>query len=492
MRKEKFLKRRFLVAALVFVGCFGIAASGALAKVLPGATVEERAINGAKEYIKKHKLKEPTLTVMQNALFKNAQPKYDKQWEALTGVKIKAIPYGYTDIPSKIMAEAVAKTGQWDIFNHFPYSVPDAVGAGVMEPLDKYAEKGKPDFSTISPSLRAQQWYNGKLYFLLLDGDHIILLLRKDIMELAKDDYKAKFGKECGCPETLAELEQMAAYFHTKAGETRWGVKFEKPLYGAVAYRSMNFAYRHFPAYFGELLFDKDMNPRINTPRGVQAIADFCSIVKYMPEDVMGWATPQIYPFWASGQAFSAMTFPSLYGAGQKNPKTVVKDKQIACLFPGVKIKGKLVRRVPQAAGAGWAVSRYSKHPELAYYFIQWLTAPTKGDEIIADPKGFWDPMRESNRTNKAILDKFSKHFVEVTLDNAKYVTSLIMLEGNYEYYNVMDKNLTLVMQGNISPEEAAKRIEKGWNKITEDIGRRRQIKAWRKGVESGAYIDKF
>ncbi len=63
---------------------------------------------------------------------------------------------------------------------------------------------------------------------------------------------------------------------------------------------------------------------------------------------------------------------------------------------------------------------------------------------------------------------------------------------GNYEYYNVLDKNLTMVMQGNITAEEAAKRIEKGWNKITEDIGRDNRIKAWRAGVEKGAYIDKF
>jgi multiple sugar transport system substrate-binding protein len=492
MRKEKFLKRRFLVTALVLAGCFGLAASGALAKVLPGATVEERAINGAKMYIEKNKLKEPTLTVLQNALFKNAQPKYDRQWEELTGVKIKSIPYGYTDIPSKIMAEAVAKTGQWDVFNHFPYSVPNAAGAGVMEPLDKYAKKGKPDFSGIATGLRGQQWYNGKLYFLLLDGDHLTLVLRKDIMDLAKDDYKAKFGKECDCPETMAEWEQMATYFHTKAGETRWGVKFDKPLYGALAYRSMNFSYRHFPAYFGGLLFDKDMNPQINTPRGIQAIKGFASIVKYMPEDVQGWATPQIYPFWRSGQAFSVMSFPSIVGSGNKSPDSVIKGKQLTCPMPGVMVGGKLVRRSPQAAGAGWAVSHYSKHPELAYYYIQWLTGPTKGDEIIADPKGFWDPLRESNRTNKAVLDKHTKELVEVTLENAKVATSLIMLEGNYEYYNVMDKNLALVMQGNISAEEAAKRIEEGWNKITEDIGRRTQIKAWRKGVESGAYIDKF
>jgi hypothetical protein len=56
----------------------------------------------------------------------------------------------------------------------------------------------------------------------------------------------------------------------------------------------------------------------------------------------------------------------------------------------------------------------------------------------------------------------------------------------------VLDKNLTLVMQGNISAEEAAKRIEKGWNEVTDDIGRKEQIEAWRKSVNNGAYITKF
>jgi multiple sugar transport system substrate-binding protein len=137
-------------------------------------------------------------------------------------------------------------------------------------------------------------------------------------------------------------------------------------------------------------------------------------------------------------------------------------------------------------------VSRYSKHPELAYYFLQWLTGPTKGDEAIADGKGFWDPMRRSNLTNPAIIDKFGKQFLETTMENAKYATSLLMLEGNEEYFNILDKNLALVMQGNATAEEAAANIEAGWNNVTEDIGRKNQIRAWRSGVESGAYIDKF
>lgn len=464
------------------------------AQVLPGATVEERAINGAKEYIKKNTLKDPSLTMLMISLFKNAMPTFAKQWEELTGVKMKLVEARYMDIPAKIMAEGVAKSGEYDIFNQFPYVVPDAAGAGVIMPLDAYAASGQPDFSSIEPPLRAQQTYNGKLYFFLLDGEHLILVLRKDLLELpgAKEAFQARYGWEAGCPETMTQWEQLADFFHTRKGQTRWGKTFEQEIYGAMGYRSINFSYRHFPAYFGGLLFDKDMQPRISTPQGLRAIQQFTSIVKYMPPDIQGWGTPQIYPFWASGQAFSVMSFPSIVGYGNANAESKIKGQQLSCLIPGVQIDGKVVRRSPQAAGTGYMISRYSKHPELAYYFLQWLTGPTKGDEAIAYPQGFWEPMRLSNLTNEAVLAKFGQQFVEVTLENTRYATSLLMLPGNAEYFNVLDTHLALVMQGNLSPEEAAKKIEAGWNKVTDDVGRQEQIQLWRSGVGSGAYMDKF
>jgi multiple sugar transport system substrate-binding protein len=487
------MKHLRIVAGIVVL-CLGLAVSPGWAQQLPGATVEERAINGAKEYIKKHNLKEPSLTMLMISLFTNSMPTYAKQWEELTGVKMTFVEYGYTDIPAKMMAEAVAKTGQYDIFNQFPYVVPDAAGAGVIIPLDTFAQRGQPDFSTIEPALRAQQTYNGKFYLFLLDGDHLILVLRRDILDLpeVQAEFKARYGRAPGCPETMAQWEQMAEFFHTKKGQARWGKTFEQDLFGAMGYRAINFSYRHFPAYFGGLLFDKDMHPRINTPHGIQTIKAFTSIVKYMPPDIQGWGTPQIYPFWASGQAFSVMSFPSIVGYGNANPESKIKGQQLNCIIPGVQVDGKLVRRSPQAAGTGYMVSRYSKHPELAYYFLQWFTGPTKGDEAIADPKGYWDPMRGSNLQHEGIIAKFGKQFVETTLENTKYATSLLMLPGNEEYFNVLDKNLALVMQGNLSAEDAAKKIEEGWNKVTDDVGRKEQIKTWRSGVESGAYIDKF
>ncbi len=487
------MPRVWLIVLMVLVGG-SLGVTPARAEVLPGATVEERAVNGAKEYLKNNNLKNPALTMLMISLFKNAMPTFTKQWEDLTGVKMKFVEYGYTDIPAKIMAEAVAKTGEYDIFNQFPSVVPDAVGAGVLIPLDEYAAKGQPDFSSMEEPLRAQQMYNGKFYFSLLDGDHLLLLLRKDLLELpgVKEEFQTKYGWEPGCPETVQHWEQLAEFFHTKKGQTRWGKTFDRDLYGALGYRSLNFSSRQFPVYFGGLWFDKDMKPRINTPQGIQAIKQFASIVKYMPPDIQGWGTPQIYPFWASGQAFSVMAFPSIVGFGNANSESKVKGQQLSCLIPGVQVSGKLVRRSPQAAGTGYMISRYSKHPELAYYFLQWLTGPTKGDEAIAHPQGFWDPMRNSNRTHEGILAKFGQQFVEVTLENTKHVTSLLMLPGNEEYFNVFDKNLALVMQGNTTAEEAAKRIEEEWNKVTDDVGRQEQITLWRNGVESGIYLDKF
>lgn len=146
----------------------------------------------------------------------------------------------------------------------------------------------------------------------------------------------------------MADWEEQAKFFHTKASETRWGITFEQPLYGAMGYRSVNFTHRHFPAYFGGLLFDADMKPKINTPQRIAANKALSSIVQYMPEDIQGWGTPQIYPFWGSGQAYSVMSLPSIFGFGNANPNSKVKGKQLPCVIPATTAGGEPVRRAAE------------------------------------------------------------------------------------------------------------------------------------------------
>ena len=181
----------------------------------------------------------------------------------------------------------------------------------------------KPDFSGIADGLKFQQYYDGKLYVMVNDGDHLLMVLRKDLVEnpQANAEYKAKHGKDLGCPDTVAEWAQQAAFFQTKEGDTRWGIKFDKGLSGGLGYRSVNFSYRHFPLYMKGLLFDKDMKPRITTPDGIQAIKDFAAAVELHAQGHPGLGhAADLSVTGAAGQPTPPCRFPPSSGSARATP----------------------------------------------------------------------------------------------------------------------------------------------------------------------------
>src|SRR3546814_9627559 len=155
------MKRTFATAtALSFAGTLGLLCAGtASAQDDP---VAQRAIDGARAYVEENGLENPSIDILLNSLYRNSLPDFGARWKELTGVEIVSEPLGYTDIPSKVMGECVAKTGAFDIFNDFPYTQPDAASCGVLQPLDEYAEKYKPNFEGIPAAFVAQQYYNGE------------------------------------------------------------------------------------------------------------------------------------------------------------------------------------------------------------------------------------------------------------------------------------------------------------------------------------------
>lgn len=458
------------------------------------AGVADRAVQGAKAYLKKIGVDRLEQTMMLTSLFAKAQPKYLQEWEQLTGIKIKTVEFGYTEIPAKIMADAVAKSGQYDMYNHQMYMVPDAVEAGVVAALDDWAKVGRPYFDDIPKTLRNEMYYRGKLYAFFTDGDQSILALRKDLLELpaARQAFKAKFGRDPGCPDTWKQWEEMASFYNGKKGQNFYGLVLENDLYGAQEYRSRDFAYRWWQGRYaskGKHFFDRNMKPLIDGPEGIEATAEMVSITKYMPRDIFGWATPQNYPFFAGGNSFSISTFPSIVGFAER-PQHKASGKVLSCLIPGSLVKGKLVRRSVQPAGTMYMVSRYSKHPEAAYWFLQWFTSPTVGNRAVADPDGFWDPFRENQITDARIVAKFGEQFLRVTFENAKIAVPMLPLQGNREYFDALDVALQEAFHGRISPEEAMKRTARQWDKITDEIGRAKQIEVWKSVVQSGSYFD--
>ncbi|RPH81203.1 MAG: extracellular solute-binding protein, partial [Candidatus Rokuibacteriota bacterium] len=272
-----------------------------------------------------------------------------------------------------------------------------------------------------------------------------------------------------------------------------YGVTLDKDLYGAQEYRAREFGYRWWQGRYlsrGKLFFDRNMKPLIDGPEGIETTKDQVALTKHMPKDIFGWGTPQNYPFFAQGNSFSIATFPSLVGYSQNAPGTVVKGKVLSCVVPGSMVGGKLVRRAVQPAGTNYMVSSFSKHPEAAYWFLQWFTGPAVGNRTVADRDGFWEPFRVGQDKDASIVARFGEQFMSVTLENAKIAVPMIPLQGNREYFDALDVALQEAYHGRISAEEAMRRTARQWERITDDIGRKRQIEAWKHVVESGAYFD--
>jgi ABC-type glycerol-3-phosphate transport system substrate-binding protein len=211
MTRRSTMNPRLALACAAAIGAI-LAASSASAQDIQYGPVAQRAIDGAKAYIAANNLENPQIHMLENSLFRNADPAFFDEWKKLTGIEVVAEPLGYTDIPSKVMGECVAKTGAFDIFNDFPYTEPDAASCGVLMPMDDFVAKGKPDYSGIPDAFVAQQRYNGKQYSMVLDGDHIMLVLRKDIVEnpQARAEFKAATGKDLGRSRRSSSTPRLA------------------------------------------------------------------------------------------------------------------------------------------------------------------------------------------------------------------------------------------------------------------------------------------
>src|SRR5437667_356315 len=335
----------------------------AAAQAVPGATADERAINGAKAYMKSKNLTSLKLNMMMPSIFTAGSTGEMANFEKATGIGVNYFEVGILQIQAKAMSEAVAKSGSFDFWIGDPISLPDLVEAGLVRPIDDLAARGKPDF----------------------------------------DDVVA--GKE-----------------------------------------------------------------------GVEALKDYIALTKFMPKDILGWATPQAYPFFAGGNAFSIMTYPSIAIAAEHPEKSKIAGKNRYCLVPGYVVNGKLVRRSLQGFGNLLYVSNYSKHPDAAYWLAQYLTSKEVSARLVSGPNSVWDPYMKSHLTDPRVIKARTKEMLEVHLKNAQVTAPMILIQGAVEYNDVLDQNVQEALLGKLTPEDALNRTAAAWEKITNQLGRKQQI----------------
>jgi len=442
---------------------------------------EERAWALAKEAAAKATKKSLTLLIPTGSIG-NMTPYVDK-WKKELGIDLIFIEEPDEVVHTKGMQEAVAKTGSYDVMMPTAMSYPDWIDSGVIYDLTDWVEKYdpeifNPDYGVVFPASHHAQLYNGRVAGLLNDGDQITLLCRDDYIK-NPDKAKAfadKFGYALSTPKTWSEYYDIASFMHDPANG----------FYGSLEYRSRYYVKWMFMQRLiskGRLYFDKDMNPTFNSEEGLAALDDMMKMNQFLHPDAFSFTWSSNYNAFGRGEGFMNICWPSGFKYS-KAPSTgpATSGKIAATVMPADKLKdGTLLYAGMFCWGYGYAVSKYSANPELAYAYAQWMTSPTISMDAIPYLGGYSDPYRvnQMKAPSQRMIDTYSPEYLETLYNNMVNTVPDFCLPGGFEYQDALDKEIHACMTGEKKPQKALDDASRAFERITRRIGKEKVQKSW-------------
>jgi hypothetical protein len=79
---------------------------------------------------------------------------------------------------------------------------------------------------------------------------------------------------------------------------------------------------------------------------------------------------------------------------------------------------------------------------------------------------------------------EYSKQYAKVSHDTLKYGMPDMQIRGTHEYMIAAEDEILAALTGKKTPEQALADMEAAWNKITNRLGRQKQIEQWKNQLE--------
>ncbi|MBW2024797.1 MAG: extracellular solute-binding protein [Deltaproteobacteria bacterium] len=483
-RQREVTRREFLKVA----GGVGLAISSAtllgpsfrgLAWGAQGATAEERAINAARAL--KAKMKGDTLTVMVPSGGEGSFITSKPWWEEATGIKLNIIVVPMAEIVNKCMNVAVTKSKEFDVMLPSPFGLPDLVEAKLAMDLTDFVKEYNPELTGpngVIPPMYLFGMYKGRLYGFVTDGDVNSLIIRRDWLE-DENNQKAfadKYGYPLRPPVLYSELFDQMEFFTNREKQIYGAWIFTSPFYTKWEWMNLSIAK-------GLLPFDKDVHPQLTKEASLRTLEELIKINPYLHPGCSTGGWSEQYKAYAEGNIWCAFSWPSFIKYMNMPDFSKVCGKIMVCKVPGYKLASGMVLR-PCRFTFSWIyiVSNYSRNPEIAYLYSQWMYSPTISTKIIPVKGGYFDVYRYNHMKNEGLLKLYDPHVDELRealIFNIENSYPELEMKGGDEYMTRLDENVIAALKGLKKPEAAMKETSEMWEEITERYGRDKQREQW-------------
>ena len=416
------------------------------------------------------------------------------------GIAIKIIEVPFEGVYEKEKTEFVAGSGAFDVVTFYPAYIGDFASNGYLEPLDAYMTKQpdgvwNPHQEDVLPAFR--ELYNkwaGKTYALTIDGDAHMLIYRKDLFENAaeKAAFRAKYGKDLRAPETWGDWLQIGAFFTRKKGEKLAGQTLDRDFYGSAEFAKRGFSFAWFVdrwAASGDLYFDENMTPQVNTPAAVKALQNFVDSLKNAPPDVRGYGYDELRDALLKGNVAMVVQWTDVPKKGADPSQSQVVGKLAYGRVPGWSIGGKVVHRAMMPVGRVVAVAASSKNKLAAYWVAKHVAYDMSLEDVSTALTGldvnrgvhFKHPEAYSDFKTKAEAASYLDRVKEALADGYPE----IFIPGAAQYEDALDLHVNKALAGQETPQQALDAVAKEWNAITDRLGRQKQMQLWHQALQS-------
>ena len=445
---------------------------------------------------------------LHNVLFRG----FLKPWEDYTGAKITWIDLAQADYNPRLQQAIATGTVDFDVLEMGAPFEGDVCGKGLASVMPDWVRK-QIDMDDYVNYLKAPVGtWDGKTYRISIDGDCHNFNFRTDVFgdkDLAAA-WKAEGGQgEWGVPKTWQQVQAVTKFLKGKkvGGKEVYGYLDAPKAWGGFGFYflgSRATAYAKHPDDKA-WLFDIDtMKPRINNPAWVRAIQDVVDALPSEPPDQIN-ADPNVTCFSQFlGGTGSMLAWWGDAGSNAKtNDSSVIGDVCSFDILPGSddvynaktgqwdKLPGG-PNHAPNMAYIGWGVYVMARvDADAKKQKAAWSAAAHLGGKDLslwcaAYPSGF-QPYRNShfNITEWVAAgydEAFITSYLQSEANSYNHPNAAIepRIPGIFQYYSVAEDELAKVFAGKTDAKTGADAIAAAWEKITDQIGRERQIELYK------------
>ena len=445
---------------------------------------------------------------LHNVLFRG----FLKPWETYTGASITWIDLAQADYNPRLQQAIATGTVDFDLLQMGAPFEGDVCGKGLASEMPDWVP-GLIDMDDYVGYLKAPVGtWDGKTYRISIDGDCHTFNYRTDYFE---DEALAEAWEAEGhegpwaVPTTWQKVQEVTKFLSGKTdpfGLEAYGYLDPPKGWGGFGFyflgsRATAYAkHPDDPAW----LFDLDMTPRINNPAWVRAIQDVIDALPHEPADQLN-ADPGTTAFqqFLAGTGSMLSWWGDVGSSAQTSDGSVIGDVVGFSVLPGSddvynsstgqwETLDSGPNFAPNMAYLGWGVYVMARvDTDSTKHKAAWSAAAHLGGKDLslwcsAYPSGF-QPYRNSHFnipewTEAGYEEEFISSYLASEADSYNHPNPAIepRIPGIFQYYSIAEDELAKVFAGQMDAQTGADNIAAEWEKLTDQIGRERQIELYK------------